>query len=56
MNKFDLFKNNLDLDYLLSLSTFMQIGVLIVAAAFVFFRIHGSLENYPKQAKETGRF
>ena len=51
MNKFDLFKNNLDLDYLLSLTAFMQIGVLIVAAAFVFLSHTWIIGKLPKTSK-----
>ena len=36
MNKFDFIKNNLNVDYLLSVSVFMQAAALIVAGFVVF--------------------
>ena len=51
MNKFEILKNNFNLEFLLSFSTLMELGIIITSGIIVFFLHQWSIASIANSIK-----
>ena len=56
MNKFEILKNNFNLDFLLSFNTLMELGFIVVAGTLVFFLHQWSITSVVNSSKGNWKF
>ena len=56
MNKFEILKNNLNLEFLLSFSTLMELGIIITSGIIVFFLHQWSIASIANSSKGNWKF
>jgi small-conductance mechanosensitive channel len=56
MNKFEILKNNFNLDFLLSFNTIMELGFIVVAGTLVFFLHQWSITSVVNSSKGNWKF
>ena len=56
MNKFEILKNNFNLEFLLSLSTLMELGIIITSGIIVFFLHQWSIASIANSSKGNWKF
>jgi len=56
MNKFEILKNNFNLEFLLSFSTLMELGIIITSGIIVFFLHQWSISSIANSSKGNWKF
>ena len=56
MNKFEILKNNFNLEFLLSFSTLMELGIIITSGIIVFFLHQWSIASIANSSKRNWKF
>ena len=56
MNKFEILKNNFNLEFLLSFSTLMELGIIITSGIIVFFLHQWSIASIANSSKGNWKF
>jgi len=56
MNQFEILKNNFNLEFLLSLSTLMELGIIVTAGIIVFFLHQWSIASIANSSKGNWKF